>query len=182
MHIEQRALDDIVPYDNNPRQNDDAVDAVARSIQEFGFRQPLVTDENNVIICGHTRYKAAKQLGLETVPVHIATDLTAEQVRAYRLADNASSEKSSWDYDLLPIELSELESANFDLALTGFDAAAIERMLRPAEASDVTGEDPGEDRYQEQYGVIVVCESEAEQQLVYEDLQQNGYTCKVVCT
>ena len=96
MHIEQRQLNDIVPYDNNPRQNDDAVEAVARSIQEFGFRQPIVTDENNVIICGHTRYKAAKQLGLETFPVHIATDLTAEQVRAYRLADNASSEKSSW--------------------------------------------------------------------------------------
>jgi ParB-like chromosome segregation protein Spo0J len=92
MKIEPRKLTDTRPYDNNPRQNDDAVAVVANSIREFGFRQPIVVDEAGVIICGHTRYKAAQQLGLEIVPVHMATDLTREQIRPYRLADNRTAE------------------------------------------------------------------------------------------
>ena len=185
MQIDERPIGDIIPYENNPRQNEQAVDVVAKSIREFGFRQAIVVDEAGVIIAGHTRFKAAQKLGLETVPVHVAAGLSPEQVKAYRLADNATGEKATWDYELLPIELSELEAAEFDMELTGFDAEAIERMLRPAEEStgeDVTGNDPGEDRYQEQYGVIVVCEDEPQQQRVYEELQSNGYACRVVCT
>ena len=108
MKIELRKLADIRPYDKNPRLNDNAVAAVAASIREFGFRQPIVVDTDGVIICGHTRYKAAVQLGLEKVPVHIAKDLTPEQIKAYRIADNKTGELAEWNYDLLPIELGEL--------------------------------------------------------------------------
>ncbi len=92
MKVEQRKLDDIKPYEHNPRDNDAAVDAVAASIKQFGFRQPIVVDGDGVIVCGHTRWKAAQKLGLEKAPVHVAKELTPEQVRAYRIADNKSAE------------------------------------------------------------------------------------------
>jgi ParB-like chromosome segregation protein Spo0J len=88
MKIELWNIADVKPYPGNPRQNDDAVDAVARSLVEFGFRQPIVVDRDGVIVCGHTRYKAAVKLHLEKVPVHVAKDLSPEQIRAYRIADN----------------------------------------------------------------------------------------------
>ena len=91
-NIELRSIESIRPYEKNPRQNDDAVDAVAASLKEFGFRQPIVVDADGVIVCGHTRYKAAQQLGLTKVPVHVAKDLTAEQIKAYRIADNKTSD------------------------------------------------------------------------------------------
>ena len=107
MKIELRKIAEIKPYPNNPRINDDAVDAVAASLREFGFRQPIVVDADGVIICGHTRYKAAQQLGLEQVPVHVAQDLTPEQIKAYRIADNQTASLADWNYDLLPIELGD---------------------------------------------------------------------------
>src|SRR5262245_60404255 len=114
MQIEERALDTIRPYDNNPRINDAAVDAVAASIQAFGFRQPIVVDEDGVIIVGNTRYKAALKLGLEKVPVHVAKGLTLAQAKAYRLADNQTASMSQWDDDKLPLELMALQEAGFD--------------------------------------------------------------------
>ncbi|MCC7390494.1 MAG: ParB N-terminal domain-containing protein, partial [Phycisphaerales bacterium] len=109
MLITFRSTDDIKPYDKNPRHNDPAVDAVARSITEFGFRQPVVVDEHGVIIVGHTRWKAARKLGLELVPVHVAEGLTPEQARAYRIADNQTASIATWDLELLPVELAELK-------------------------------------------------------------------------
>ena len=120
MKIELRRLADIRPYPSNPRVNDDAVDAVAASLREFGFRQPIVVDAEGVIICGHTRWKAAQKLGLEKVPVHVATDLTPAQIKAYRIADNQTASLAEWDSKLLPLELAELEALDFDLALLGF--------------------------------------------------------------
>jgi ParB-like chromosome segregation protein Spo0J len=131
MKIEMRKLSDIKPYPGNPRVNDDAVDAVAASIREFGFRQPIVVDAEGVIICGHTRYKAALKLGLEKAPVHVAKDLTPEQIKAYRLADNKSATLSDWNYDLLPIELAELQGMNYDLSLLGFDQDELAMLLEP---------------------------------------------------
>ncbi len=131
MKIELRKLSEIKPYDKNPRLNDDAVDAVAASIREFGFRQPIVVDADGVIICGHTRYKAAQKLGLEKVPVHVAKDLTPEKIKAYRIADNKTSELSDWNYDLLPIELGELQGMNYDLGLLGFDQDELAKLLDP---------------------------------------------------
>ncbi|MFM2095770.1 MAG: hypothetical protein RIS70_2894, partial [Planctomycetota bacterium] len=129
MKIELLKLTDIKPYPNNPRSNDDAIDAVAGSIREFGFRQPIVVDTEGVIICGHTRFKAAQKLGLEKVPVHIAKDLTPEQIKAYRIADNKTAELAEWNYDLLPIELADLQACNYDLGLLGFDQDELAKLL-----------------------------------------------------
>jgi ParB-like chromosome segregation protein Spo0J len=109
MQVELRPITTIRPYENNPRVNDQAVDAVAASIREFGFRQPIVIDEAGVIVVGHTRYKAALKLGLETVPVHVAKGLTPAQLKAYRILDNQTATLSHWNEDLLPLELAELQ-------------------------------------------------------------------------
>jgi len=130
--VEKRNIADIKPYENNPRINNKAVAAVLKSIQEYGFRQPIVLDKNGVIICGHTRWKAAQELGLTEVPVHVAEDLSPEQIKAYRLADNKTAELSEWDYDLLPVEISDLDVAGFDLSLLGFTDKEIIGMLDTA--------------------------------------------------
>ena len=131
MKIELRKTSDIKPYPNNPRSNDDAVDAVAASLREYGFRQPVVLDSEGFIICGHTRWKAAMKLGLEKVPVHVAKDLTPEQIKAYRIADNKTGELATWNFELLPIELGELQALNYDLGLLGFDAEELARLMDP---------------------------------------------------
>ena len=105
MQVSERLVQEIIPYENNPRNNDEAVDKVAESIREFGFQQPIVIDKDGVVIVGHTRLKAAKKLGLETVPVVMADNLTDEQAKAYRLADNKTNEFAEWDIDALDIEL-----------------------------------------------------------------------------
>ena len=109
--------------------NDQAVEAVAKSLREFGWRQPIVVDAENVIICGHTRYLAARRLGLESVPVHVARELSPEQVRAYRIADNQTATLAEWDFDLLPLELADLQAAHYDLDLLGFDPDELARLL-----------------------------------------------------
>src|SRR5579871_641325 len=131
MLVEMRSIDSIMPYENNPRLNDAAVDAVAASIREYGFRQPCVVDEDGVIIVGHTRYKAALKLGLTEVPVHVAVGLSPAQARAYRIADNQTATMSSWDEDKLPLELIELQKLDFDLNLTGFSGDELLRLLEP---------------------------------------------------
>ncbi|MBM3983832.1 MAG: chromosome partitioning protein ParB [Planctomycetes bacterium] len=141
MKIELWPLERVKPYPGNPRQNDDAVDAVAASLREFGFRQPIVVDAEGVIIAGHTRYKAARKLGLEKVPVHVAKDLTPEQIRAYRIADNQTASLATWDYDLLPIELAGLKEANYDLGLLGFDADELAKLLDPTLKDGLTDPD-----------------------------------------
>ncbi|MFG0243214.1 MAG: DNA modification methylase [Phycisphaerales bacterium JB054] len=120
MNIVLKPPGDITPYENNPRQNDSAVDAIARSIEEFGFRQPIVVDETGVIIVGHTRWKAAKQLGLDRIPVHVAEGLAPEKAKAYRIADNATNAIATWDLDLLPVELDNLKDLGIDLDSLGF--------------------------------------------------------------
>lgn len=109
MEIINKKIDELKPYENNPRFNDDAVEYVAKSIKEFGFKVPIIIDKNGVIVAGHTRYKASLELGLEEVPCIVAGDLTDEQIKAFRLADNKVSEKSTWNLDLLAEELNNLE-------------------------------------------------------------------------
>ncbi|MGP1308867.1 MAG: DNA modification methylase [Phycisphaerales bacterium] len=124
MQIELVSVDAIRAYDRNPRLNDAAVPAVVESIRRFGFRQPIVVDADNVIVCGHTRWKAARQLEMDAVPVHVARDLTPEQARAYRIADNKVAELASWDLDILPVEIAELKDlpglADLDWSILGF--------------------------------------------------------------
>lgn len=141
MKIELRPLADITPYENNPRINDGAVDAVAASLREFGFRQPIVVDEAGVIICGHTRFKAATKMGLAEVPVHVATDLTPEQIRAYRIADNRTAELSEWNMELLPLELADLQDAGLDWSLLGFDNRELQKMLDQGAKAGLTDPD-----------------------------------------
>lgn len=121
MQIQYVQINQLIPYERNPRKNDQAVNAVAASIKEFGFKVPIVIDNNNVIIAGHTRFKAAKTLGMDTVPCIIADDLTDEQVRAFRIADNKTSELAEWDLDLLSIELEDIST--IDMGLFGFEEA-----------------------------------------------------------
>lgn len=119
LEIIYKKINEIIPYKNNPRKNDNAIDDVANSIKEFGFKVPIVIDKNNEIVAGHTRYKASKKLGLEEVPCIIADDLTEEQIKAFRLADNKVSEKAEWDIDLLDTELDNI--LNIDMSEFGFD-------------------------------------------------------------
>lgn len=119
MQIVDIAITDLKPYENNPRNNDGAVQAVAESIKEFGFKVPIVIDRENIIVAGHTRYKAAMMLGLETVPAIRADDLTDEQVQAFRLADNKTAELAEWDFEKLNAELAAL--ADFDMSAFGFE-------------------------------------------------------------
>ncbi len=135
------SLDRIKPYENNPRINDNAVDVVIHSINEFGWRQPIVVDTAGVIIVGHTRYKAALKLGLAEVPVHIARDLEPEAVKAYRIADNRTGENATWDFDLLPIEIGELQQAGFDCELLGLDADELAKLLDPGVGQGLTDPD-----------------------------------------
>lgn len=119
MNISMLAVGSIAPYGKNPRKNDEAVKYVAESIKQFGFKVPIVIDKNNIIVAGHTRWKAAKKLGLKEVPCIVADDLTDEQIKAFRLADNKVAEKAEWDFDLLAVEMDEL--LDFDMTVFGFD-------------------------------------------------------------
>lgn len=140
MNIVYKRVDEIIPYEKNPRINDAAVDAVAQSIKEFGFRVPIVLDKNNVIITGHTRLRSAKSIGLTEVPCIIAENLTPEQVQAYRIADNKTGEIAEWNYDLLPIELRDLQEKDFDLSLLGFDSDELDRLLNGSSEENVVAE------------------------------------------
>ena len=144
MEIIELNLNDIKVYENNPRNNDEAVDYVAESIKEFGFKVPIVIDKDNVIIAGHTRYKASQKLGLEKVPCIIADDLNEEQVKAFRLADNKVGEIAKWDFELLNTELEDIEGINMiDLGFEGFsdiDWAEVEDL------DEETYEEPEHDR------------------------------------
>jgi DNA modification methylase len=130
MHVEMRDIATIQPYPGNPRRNDHAVDAVAASIREFGFRQPLVLDKNGVIVVGSTRYKAALKLGMKTVPVHVAKGLTPAQLKAYRIADNRTAEIADWDYELLVQELADLQQMDFNLDLVGFSPEELSDLFQ----------------------------------------------------
>ena len=140
MQITNMKLKDIHPYERNPRFNDEAVEAVANSIKEFGFKVPIVVDKNHVIIAGHTRFLSAKLLGLTEVPCIVATDLTSEQVQAYRIADNKTGEIAQWNYELLPVEIRELQEANFDLSFLGFDTEELDKLLNGGSDAIVEGE------------------------------------------
>lgn len=117
--IVMQRIDDLTPYENNPRNNDMAVDAVAASIQQFGFKNPVIIDRDGVIVAGHTRYKAAKKLGITEIPCVRADDLSDEQIKAFRIADNKTAELAEWNEDLLGKEMQGI--INIDMSQFGFD-------------------------------------------------------------
>ena len=127
MKIIDIAISELKAYENNPRNNERAVEKVAASIREFGFKVPIVIDTDNVIVCGHTRVKAAEWLGLDTVPCIVADDLTPEQIKAFRLADNKTGDFSEWDFSKLDAELQELAELAFYMTEYGFHEITTER-------------------------------------------------------
>lgn len=168
MQVFQWKISDVIPYKDNPRKNNEAVAPVARSIKEFGFRQPIIVDATGVIIAGHTRWKAAKKLKLKTVPVIIADNLTSEQVKAYRLADNKTGELALWDDTLLQTELAALVN-DFDMAEFGFELLVQEDEKQAKEKL-----------IPELYQVVVECADEADQQDVYNELTAKGLKCRLL--
>ena len=129
LEIKYIELSEIIPYERNPRKNDKAVDVVVKSIKEFGFKNPILLDRNNVIVAGHTRLKAAQKLGLKKVPVIWAEDLTPEQVRAFRIMDNKSHEYAEWDFELLKQEFGDLKNVDYDLEFTGFEDRELAELF-----------------------------------------------------
>jgi len=132
----------IIPYDQNPRLNDSAVAAVAASIREFGFQQPIVVDREWVIIAGHTRHKAALSLDLDRVPVVVAGDLTPDQIRAYRIADNKTGELADWDFEVLATEVAALTEAQFDGSLLGFSETDLSKLLGGEQEQEPISQEP----------------------------------------
>ena len=139
--IENMKLNEIIQYENNPRNNDSAVDKVAESIKEFGFKVPIIVDKDNIIIAGHTRYKAAIKLGLEIVPVIKADDLTEQQVKAFRIMDNKSSEFATWNYEALLKEMESLKLDDYNLDLTGFDLSELEQLEDKYDPKEIKEDD-----------------------------------------
>ena len=131
MDIVLKKISDITPYEKNPRKNDEAVKYVAESIKQFGFKVPIVIDKDGIIVAGHTRYKAAKKLNLKEIPCIVADDLSDEQIKAFRLADNKVAEKAEWDFELLSDELDDL--FNFDMTVFGFEEEAEEETVEVVE-------------------------------------------------
>ena len=181
MNIVQKKTDEIKPYEKNPRKNDHAVKFVAASIEQFGFKVPIVIDKDGVIVAGHTRWKAAKKLGIEKVPCVVADDLSDEQIKAFRLADNKVSEKADWDFELLNEELDEI--IDFDMSDFGFYDSynedefdhLFESQAKPPEenkSEEETEEDNG-------WRVIITAESEDEALEIMEAIKELGYECEV---
>lgn len=156
--IVYRGIGTIKPYKRNPRKNDNAVDAVAESIKQFGFKVPVIIDNDGVIVCGHTRYKAAKKLGIDSVPCIIADDLTEDEITAYRLVDNKTQELSTWDFGKLIAELKDLTDA-FDMTLMGFDNVDKEAgTSKPAEQRLDEGEELSLDDFDdESFSCVCPC-------------------------
>ena len=178
LKIEYLPVGSLKPYEKNARKHQDAdVQTIVASIKEFGFDDPIgVWGEDNLIVEGHGRLMAAKKLGMETVPVIHLDHLTDEQRRAYALAHNKTAEMSEWDFDLLGDELDGI--FDIDMSDFGFDLdfeTSGESSGEPAEPKTETSFN-----YTEQYGVIVMCSDEAEQEQIYNHLTDEGYTCKVV--
>lgn len=172
MEVLNLKIDDIKPYENNPRNNLDAVDATANSIKEFGWQQPIVVDKDMVIIAGHTRLLAAKKLGLDTVPVVVANNLNDEQVRAYRLADNKTGELANWDFELLNDELETI--IDIDMSDYGFGLNDTE-----TDDIDVTDKDLSE-TFSEKFELKVTCDNESQLEKLYNELTERKFECSIL--
>lgn len=171
LEVQNFKIEEIHPYENNPRFNKDAVSKVAASIKKFGFKNPILVDKNNVIIAGHTRLEAAKKLKLEEVPCIVAFDLNEKQAKALRLADNKVAEFSTWDFVKLDAELAELGDS-FDFSDFGFGEDFVEQ-------DEDEPKEPREISIESNYQVIIDCADETEQQDVFERLNEEGFKCRL---
>ena len=182
MNIFNIDIDKIIPYINNPRNNEEAIDKVASSIQEFGFKVPIVIDKDNVVITGHTRLLASKKLGLKEVPCVVANDLSEAQIKAFRIADNKVSEYSKWDKDLLRIELEGLEEMDFDLDLVNIDYSDFDLEIDCIEDDfvEIKEREDLSDKVNSAYEIIIECDNEEEQEEMYNRFIEEGLRCRVL--
>ena len=182
LNVKMVPIGDVVPYEKNPRLNDQAVDAVASSIREFGFKVPIVVDSKGVVVSGHTRLKAAKALGLAEVPVIVADDLDDTKIKAFRLADNKVAELADWDESLLIKELEELDDLNYDMGQFDFefDLDDADGVGSDGDGSDDMGDIPDNINVMETFALNVIVKDEAEQAELYEEMLGRGYEVKVV--
>ena len=182
LNVKMMPTGDVVPYEKNPRLNDQAVDAVASSIREFGFKVPIVVDSKGVVVSGHTRLKAAKKLGLAEVPVIVADDLDDTKIKAFRLADNKVAELADWDESLLIKELEELGDLNYDMGQFEFelDLDDADGDGSDGDGSDDIGDVPDNINVMETFALNVIVKDEAEQAELYEEMLGRGYEVKVV--
>lgn len=176
MSVESWPIDQVYPYASNARRISDlAVEKVAASLRAFGWRQPIVVDEHGTILAGHTRHLAARRLGLKSVPVHVARDLTPTQARAYRLADNRTAEETEWDREILGIELAALDEIGLDLAMSGigFDPSELAGLLEP-QAPPAEQQDQAAEEFQ----VVILCRDQADMDRTVADLKARGLRVK----
>ena len=183
MNIVEIPVNQLKPYKKNARFNENAIPKVAESIKQFGFRNPIIVDKAMVVIAGHTRLEAAKQLGLKKVPCIIADDLTPEQVKAFRLVDNRTSEFASWNYELLQ---TELESLDIDLSDFEFPDLTYEDTLDAEELESILDDNTDATDYgnkgvdslpverKEEYKVEIICKNQTEQESLYYELVKRG--------
>jgi len=174
LKIVYKDINELQMYFNNPRINSDAVQYVANSIQQFGFKNPIIIDKDNVIVCGHTRYKAARRLKMAKVPCIMADDLDEDQIRAFRLADNKVAEMSTWDYDRLEQEFALIDPMEFDIADFGFFPS-----YEPDEEEEDEEEDDIGSSSEASYTLIIDCASKAEQKDTYERLAKMGIIARM---
>jgi ParB-like chromosome segregation protein Spo0J len=178
-NVERRAVAVLAPYARNAlTHSHEQVEQIAKSMDEFGWTMPVLVDEKDNILADHDRILAARKRGIEECPVIVARGWSEEQQRAYVLADNELTENAGWDDGLLKAELLALRAAGFDITTIGFAEKELVTFL----AGSGGDETPPESQYSEQYGVIVICTSEAEQQAMCERLHGEGLNCRVVTT
>lgn len=181
MNVIEKKLTEIKPYERNPRRNDEAVKYVAESISKFGFKNPILIDKNGVIVAGHTRFKAAKQLGMTEVPCVVADDLNDEQIKAFRLADNKVGEIATWDFELLHLELDDLEELDIDMSDFGFYNAFDENEfdnLFESQAAQKEEKTEGKESTVH-WKVIIQAMDEDEALRIRDELREQGYECEV---
>lgn len=175
-HVELESTDELIPYHQNPKEHSDKhINKLASLIQEYGFVQPIVINENGKIVIGHGRLYASEKLGLEKVPVICLSDLSEAQIKALRIADNKSAEESPWDEELLQIEIEHLQDVDFDTELTGFEDSEIDELM---EDEGIEEPDDMSDDIEDEYQIIINFDSEVEMEKAYHELEEEGYNCQ----
>ena len=181
LKIQQWKIDKLIPYVNNPRKNDHAIDRLASVIKEFGFKMPIIAKSDGSIIDGHLRYKAALKLEIKDVPVIIADDLSEAQIKAFRLSANKASEWAQWDDELLKIEFEGLKELDFNLELTGFSSEELDKLNSGFDGfmPNLPDEESNNEQSNKKHTLIVTFDNEMEKQELFDDLTSKGFKVKV---
>lgn len=176
MRVTLRPIEQIRPYEGNPRVHDERqIEKLARLIEDVGWQQPIVIDEQGTIILGHGRYLAAQRLNMTKIPCHVAKGLTDDQIRNFRIADNRIAEDGGWDTELLSIEVAALRSSEFDLSLTMLSPNQLKQLK-----SGVAGSKDHTHLGEDEHIVLLECESEQQAQKLYEEMTQRGIPCRLM--